>query len=289
MSSITININDFSKPNFNAKQWINSTLKPSSTENSTTEIDNEDDGGGGGRAKDTTILVTKLEIESESTLQRFDELSKTLLKSMPHLLYDLKVLADQVRGTQEEMESIRKKFGLFKDEDTMLEERLRRPHLAKTRMEECRQLLLEESNHLEKIKEEQESRKRETLRKEEEEKEAKVEEQEKAIAEEKQIQEQKEEKVEEIIRQEEEEKNEELSEEQKMMNEALEYGHVMLPPLRQSIPKPSSIQQIQNQATTSEHNENNNSYLQQISVSVTPQVSNVFKRIGVPLDKFWQS
>jgi hypothetical protein len=71
-------------------------------------------------------------------------------------------------------------------------------------------------------------------------------------------------------------------EEKKVIDEALEYGHVQLPPLRQPPPKQRTLQQVQNLSAAASAAEDN-SYLQQISDSMTPQVSNVFKRIGVPV------
>ncbi|CAO3655863.1 unnamed protein product [Mucor hiemalis] len=61
-------------------------------------------------------------------------------------------------------------------------------------------------------------------------------------------------------------------EEKPIFDEGLEYGHVQLPPLR-SAPPPRRVQTPVLTAAPED-----NSYLQQM----TPQVSNVFKRIGVP-------
>ncbi|KAF1807745.1 hypothetical protein FB192DRAFT_1270892 [Mucor lusitanicus] len=202
--------NDFSDPYFNPKKWINSVLKPATPD---TPKDQDDDGG----AKNTTILVTKLQIASDATSRQFDQLSSTVIKSMPRILYDLKVISDDAKSTHQGVEAVKKNLGLLEGDTEAALEKLRRPHIAKTRMEECRMLLLEKSDHLNKIKEEQERKKQAA--------EAEAE----AAA------------------------------------KLLEEEH------------PTTA------AAGSEHPDDNNSYLQQISDSMTPQVSNVFKRIGVPV------
>lgn len=285
MSSVIIDTNEFSDPNFNPKKWINSVLKPSTTES---QKDEDEDGG----AKNTTILVTKLQIASDSTSRQFDQLSSTVIKSMPRILYDLKVIADDAKSTHQGVEAVKKNLGLIEGDTEAALEKLRRPHIAKTRMEECRMLLLEKSDHLNKIREEQEKKRQAAeaeaaaaakLLEEEHRKQSLLEEQEQEKAREDEAKKRKE--LEELEAVEKQKQAEE--EEQKEIDEALEYGHVQLPPLRQPPPKQRTLQQIQNTATAtsvaSEYSDDNNSYLQQISDSMTPQVSNVFKRIGVPV------
>jgi chemotaxis protein histidine kinase CheA len=285
MSSVIINTDDFSDPNFNPKKWINSVLK-----SSTTELQKEEDEDGG--AKNTTILVTKLQIASDSTSRQFDQLSSTVIKSMPRILYDLKVIADDAKSTHQGVEAVKKNLGLIEGDTEAALEKLRRPHIAKTRMEECRMLLLEKSDHLNKIREEQEKKRQAAeaeavatakLLEEEHRKKSLLEEQEQEKAQQDEAKQRKE--LEELEAAEKQKQAEEK--EQEEIDEALEYGHVQLPPLRQPPPKKRTLQQIQNTATAtsavSEYSDDNNSYLQQISDSMTPQVSNVFKRIGVPV------
>ncbi|KAK4517595.1 uncharacterized protein ATC70_000935 [Mucor velutinosus] len=286
MSSITVDTNDFSDPHFDPKKWINSVLKPTT---SNTPKDPNDDGG----AKNTTILVTKLQIASDTTSRQFDQLSTTVIKSMPRILYDLKLISDDAKSIHQGVEAVKKNLGLLEGDTEAALDSLRRPHIAKTRMEECRILLLKKSDHLNKIKEEQEKKRQAAA--------AEAAAAAKLLEEEHRQQSLLAEQEEEKTREEQERKRKELEEmeavkkqkqaeeeEQKEIDEALEYGHVQLPPLRQPPPKQRTLQQIQNTAGVSEHPDDNNSYLQQISDSMTPQVSNVFKRIGVPLDKFWQ-
>lgn len=289
MSSVTVDTNEFSDPHFDPKKWINSVLKPATTDS---QKDQDEDGG----AKDTTILVTKLQIASDSTSRQFDQLSSTVIKSMPRILYDLKLIADDAKLAHQGVEAVKENLGLIEGDTEAALEKLRRPHIAKTRMEECRMLLLEKSDHLNKIKQEQE-KKRQAAEAAEAEAAA-------AAAKLLEVEHRKQsllaEKEEEKAREDQERKRKELEEleaaekqkqaeeeEQREIDEALEYGHVQLPPLRQPPPKQRTLQQIQNTATAtaaaSEHSDDNNSYLQQISDSMTPQVSSVFKRIGVPV------
>lgn len=290
MSSVTINTKDFSNPNFDAKTWINSVLRPPTAQTESASIAIEDEEGGA--AKSTIVLETKLQMASESASRQFDQLSTTVMKSMPRVLYDLKLIADDAKAAHEGVEAVKKNLGLIEGDTEAALEKLRKPHIAKTRMEECRMLLLEKSDHLNKLREE-----RERKRKLEEEAaaeaarvQAEKEESEKQHLLAQQQQEEEEEKEEQRLRDEEATRREmELKqmepvvEEKKMVDEALEYGHVQLPPLRQPPPRQRTLQQVQNTARSATAEDDNNSYLQQISDSMTPQVSNVFKRIGVPV------
>jgi flagellar biosynthesis GTPase FlhF len=291
MSSITINTKDFSDPNFNAKTWINSVLRPPTIQ--TERISTDDEEGEGGTAKNTTILVTKLQMASESASRQFDQLSTTVMKSMPRVLYDLKLIADDAKAAHEGVEAVKKNLGLIEGDTEAALEKLRKPHIAKTRMEECRMLLLEKSDHLNKLREEKERKQKieqEAAAAAAAAEEARVQAA-KEESEKQQLLAQQQEEEEQRLRQEEEAARREMEakqmepvlEEKKVIDEALEYGHVQLPPLRQPPPKQRTLQQIQNAAISAKEEDDSNSYLQQISESMTPQVSNVFKRIGVPV------
>lgn len=259
MSSITIDINDFSSPQFEAKSWINSVLKPNTT---------QDDG-----AKDTTILVTKLQMVSESTSRQFDQLSTSVLKSMPRILYDLKEISEAAHATHQGVEAVKKNLGLIEGDTEDALEKLRKPHIAKVRMEACRTLLLEKSNELQERQKEKDAL-ASLMRKEQEEEREKEERK-------------REERVEKELRALELKQEEKVIEEPVQaappvviapVDEGLEYGHVQLPPLRSTprrIPTPTT-NQINNNVPAED-----NSYLQQIQDSMTP--SNMFKRIGVPV------
>ncbi|KAG1437205.1 hypothetical protein G6F56_013219 [Rhizopus delemar] len=118
---------EFSDPEFNPKQWINSVLNQ----------ENED--------KETTVLVTKLQMASQDCSQQFDQLSTTVIKSMPRLLYDLKLVSENAHGIQKKLNAAEKKLSLLKGETVVIEQ-LARPHTVKTRMEKCQQLFDERSN-----------------------------------------------------------------------------------------------------------------------------------------------
>jgi flagellar biosynthesis GTPase FlhF len=279
MSTVTININDFSNPQFNPKSWINSVLKPSTITTSSGDDD---------AAKDTTILVTKLQIISESTSRQFDQLSTSVMTSMPRILYDLKVISENATSTHRGVESVKKNLGVV--EGTAALQGLRRPHIAKTRMEQCQVLLTEKANELEeqrKAKEaldtlmrqeaekEQEERRRKSIQAAEEESFKREQEEERAQTAAAAAAEEEEKRVESIVLEEEMEQKLEPP----VFDEGLEYGHVQLPPLRTTqLPK-----RVQTPTITSSSAQEDNSYLQQIQDSMTPQVSNVFKRIGVPV------
>lgn len=296
MASVTVDINDFSSPQFDPKSWINSVLKPSTATSTTNDQDDA--------AKDTTILVTKLQMVSESTSRQFDTLSTSVIKSMPRVMYDLKVISETAKSTHQGVEAVKNNMGLIEGDTEAALNRLRRPHVAKTRMDECKALLEEKANELEEQRKAKEALD-ELIRKNQEEKEAaeaeaeaerKRLEKEEEEAEKKRLtalkdaeeREERERKSAAALKQEEalEAAKKKQQEETPIYDEGLEYGHVQLPPLR-SNPPPRRVQtptlhalQAQQQQTE------DNSYLQQIQDSMTP--SNVFKRIGVPVSTFFQ-
>lgn len=263
MSASTVDIKDFSSPNFEVKSWINSVLKPRT-------IDTEEDDGG---AKDTTVLVTKLQMLSESTSRQFDQLSTSVIKSMPRVMYDLKVIADNAKSTHQGVEAVKKNLGLIEGDSEAALEKLRKPHIAKIRMEECRAILQEKADQLEQERREREALEELTRKKEEEEKRlaapsppppAPVEVFEPEV----------EETVkEEPVKEEEVKEEPPAVKEEPVFDEGLEYGHVQLPPLR-SAPPPRRVQ-----TPVLPPAPEDNGYLQQM----TPQVSSVFKKIGVPV------
>lgn len=241
--SMTVDIKDFSNPDFDAKRWINSVLKP------TIRTSEEEDGG----AKDTTILVTKLQMLSDATSRQFDHQSTMVIKSMPRMLYDLKLISDNATLTHQGVEAVKKNLGLIEGEAAL--EKLRKPHMAKTRMEQCRVLLQEKADEL--AEQQRETEALEALMRQNEEKKKKE-----PIVEEKKEEEEEEEvqsaKKESVV--------------EKALDEGLEYGHVQLPPLRQAIPRrmPTPVNHGPGNPATED-----SGYLQ--------QTSNVFKRIGVPV------
>lgn len=295
MTSVTVDINDFSSTQFDPKCWINSVLKPSSstTNISTSEVDDA-------RAKDTTILVTKLQMVSESTSRQFDTLSTSVIKSMPRIMYDLKVISENAASTHQGVEAVKKNLGLIEGDTEQALNKLRRPHVAKTRMEECKALLEEKANELEEHRKAEEALD-ELMRKNQQEEAEKQEEEEKkrlavaaaakAAEEEKEEEERRVKRELEKLAAAEESKKlvvspavvEEVKnpEESPIYDEGLEYGHVQLPPLRSTPMPPRRIQTPT--LNTIPAQQEDNSYLQQIQDSMTPQVSNVFKRIGVPV------
>ncbi|KAG2195690.1 hypothetical protein INT47_012911 [Mucor saturninus] len=247
--SMTVDIKDFSSPQFNAKEWINSVLKP------TISINEEDDGG----AKDTTILVTKLQMLSESASRQFDQQSTAVIKSMPRILYDLKVISDNATSTHQGVEAVKKNLGLIEGEAAL--DKLRKPHIAKTRMEQCRALLMEKAEELEQQQKEREAL--EALMRQAEEKKK----QEMAVP----VVEQEVEQVKAVDEQKDQlEKEKVVVEEKKALDEGLEYGHVQLPPLRAPTPR-----RVPTPVNAPPPPQEDNGYLQ--------QTSNVFKKIGVPV------
>ncbi|KAI8884654.1 hypothetical protein K501DRAFT_332472 [Backusella circina FSU 941] len=131
----TVDTKIFSKPDFDVKKWINSVLKPADQDN------------------ESIALVTRLQMASDTTSHQFDQLTNSVIKSMPRLLYDLKSITDDASKTKERVELVKKDYlNLMEGGSAELAlDKLKRPHIVKTRMEQCRSLLKEAENwsHLE--------------------------------------------------------------------------------------------------------------------------------------------
>ncbi|CEI98246.1 hypothetical protein RMCBS344292_12361 [Rhizopus microsporus] len=132
-SQLSIDVTDFSNSEFDAKVWINSVLKPSNTEH----LEKTED-----EIKEmTSMLVTKLQMTGESTSRQFDQLSNSVIKSMPRIKYEIKSIAEEARAIQRKIEAAKQKFEQLEKQTEPTLGQLRKPHTVKTRMEECQNLL----------------------------------------------------------------------------------------------------------------------------------------------------
>ena len=112
MSAVVVNEKDFADPNFDPKKWINTVLKVNSINTSDDAKATEEDE----ESTDMTMLTTRLQLMSESTSQEFDRLSTQVVKSMPHVLYDLKMLSDNAKLVQNRIEEVRNNLSLVEDD-----------------------------------------------------------------------------------------------------------------------------------------------------------------------------
>ncbi|KAF7726131.1 hypothetical protein EC973_009023 [Apophysomyces ossiformis] len=137
MAPSTVDITTFSDPEFDPKTWINALLESHSSVPDSTATTTE---------QDATILVTKLQLASEQTSRKVGQVTDNVIKSMPRILYDLKLISDSAKATKEGVESVKTNLGVVENDTATALEKLRQLHLVKTRMEQCRSALREAEN-----------------------------------------------------------------------------------------------------------------------------------------------
>ncbi|KAI8390969.1 oligomeric Golgi complex subunit 7 [Radiomyces spectabilis] len=130
MTTPFIDTQCFADENFNVKAWINQTLNKCE---STAE-------------KDTTVLVTQLQLVSDQTSQKVGAITDNVIKTMPRMLYDLKLIAEDARRIKDDIDQVRQNVGGMEGDTAEALEKLRQLHLVKTRMESCRSSLREAEN-----------------------------------------------------------------------------------------------------------------------------------------------
>ncbi|KAI8086658.1 oligomeric Golgi complex subunit 7 [Halteromyces radiatus] len=149
--STAIDVNAFSDAHFDVKSWINSSLSTSTKnndDNSPKEEDSVDDTSSSPTLEqETATLITKLQLASEQASQQVGVLTDQVIKSMPRIMYDIKLITDDARATQQGIQQVKKNLDMKnKDNNDDTFEKLRQLHLCKTRMEDCLSALMEAEN-----------------------------------------------------------------------------------------------------------------------------------------------
>lgn len=133
-STSKLDIRPFADPDFDAKKWINASLTTRRSNGGTKDATNT----AVTFEQETTVLVTKLQIASEQVSSNVTQVIDSVVKTMPRLLYDLKLISDDAQATRRGIEQVRKHLETSQDDDTDTAlEKLRQLHLVKTRMESC--------------------------------------------------------------------------------------------------------------------------------------------------------
>lgn len=93
-------------------------------------------------------LVTQLQLSSDEISRKVGQITDNVVKSMPRMLYDLKLITDDAQTTKRGIEQVRQSLLQQQDKNNIenVLERLRQLHLVKTRMEKCCTALREAEN-----------------------------------------------------------------------------------------------------------------------------------------------
>ncbi|CAO3609177.1 unnamed protein product [Cunninghamella blakesleeana] len=134
MSTTSIDVTPFSDINFDPKKWINKSLSGINNNNKVNTTENKNPTSTTTLEQETNTLVTKLQLASEYASQQVGQITDHVIKTMPRILYELKLITDDARVTQQELGT----------DDSL--EKLRQLHLCKTRMEDCLSALKEAEN-----------------------------------------------------------------------------------------------------------------------------------------------
>ncbi|ORX62834.1 hypothetical protein DM01DRAFT_1330959 [Hesseltinella vesiculosa] len=166
-----VDLSAFTSPDFDVKQWINQALGDRSTvfeqtigndggasESSSNLLQSNDVSSSSGIAQessltsveqDITTLATKLQLHSEQTSQKITHLTDQVIRSMPRIVYDLKLVTDKANAAQQEIQAAQKQLDQNQpttDETDDSIEKLRLLHICKTRMEDSLYALTEAQN-----------------------------------------------------------------------------------------------------------------------------------------------
>ncbi|CAO3626381.1 unnamed protein product [Cunninghamella echinulata] len=149
MSITFIDVASFSNLNFDVKKWINNSLHSSNNKNNSNNDTSENSLNTTTTTtleQETNTLVTKLQLASEHASQQVGQINDQVIKFMPRILYELKLIADDAYATQQGIQQVKMNLNNVElGADNSLE-KLRQLHLCKTRMEDCLSALKEAEN-----------------------------------------------------------------------------------------------------------------------------------------------
>ncbi|KAI9320667.1 oligomeric Golgi complex subunit 7, partial [Dichotomocladium elegans] len=124
----------------NIKKWINATLNPLHKQADTVSeaLPSE---------QEVTVLVTRLQISSDQLSRKVGQVTDGIVKSMPRMLYDLKLITDDAQSAKRGIDQVKVHLDSTQNEDTETAlKKLEQLHIVKTRMEKCCQALKEAEN-----------------------------------------------------------------------------------------------------------------------------------------------
>ncbi|KAI9309100.1 Golgi complex component 7-domain-containing protein [Cunninghamella echinulata] len=149
MPTTSIDVASFSDLNFDVKKWINNSLSSSHNNNNSNNDTSENSLNNTTTTtleQETNTLVTKLQLASEHASQQVGQINDQVIKSMPRILYELKLITDDAYATQQGIQQVKMNLNNVElgADDSL--EKLRQLHLCKTRMEDCLSALKEAEN-----------------------------------------------------------------------------------------------------------------------------------------------
>ncbi|KAJ8657310.1 hypothetical protein O0I10_006863 [Lichtheimia ornata] len=144
-STAALDTSAFSDPNFDVKGWINATLKSRHPNNSTASTTSNSHALPS--EQDVTILATRLQLSSEQVSRKVGQTTDSVLKSMPRMLYDIKLITDDAQAAKRGIDQVRVHLDSTHNDDTETAlSKLEQLHIVKTRMEKCCSALKEAEN-----------------------------------------------------------------------------------------------------------------------------------------------
>ncbi|KAI8142756.1 oligomeric Golgi complex subunit 7, partial [Fennellomyces sp. T-0311] len=125
----------------NIKSWINTSLKPRrKAQDDAHQPDRPSE-------QEVTVLVTRLQISSEEVSRKVGQVTDSVIKSLPRMLYDLKLITDDAQAAKRGIDQVRTHLATAHSDDTEAAlKKLQQLHIVKTHMEKCRTALKEAEN-----------------------------------------------------------------------------------------------------------------------------------------------
>lgn len=144
-STAALDTSAFSNPNFDVKGWINATLKSRHPNNNTASTTKNNHALPS--EQDVTILATRLQLSSEQVSRKVGQATDTVVKSLPRMLYDIKLITDDAQAAKRGIDQVRAHLDSTHNNDTETAlSKLEQLHVVKTRMEKCCSALKEAEN-----------------------------------------------------------------------------------------------------------------------------------------------
>ncbi|KAI9253947.1 oligomeric Golgi complex subunit 7 [Phascolomyces articulosus] len=160
MTSTAFDTTAFANPDFDIKSWINSTLKPRNhnrQQDDTSPKPNDEKSQSHQRPseQEVTVLVTRLQLSSEQVSRKVGQVTDGVIKSLPRMLYDLKLITDDAQAAKRGIDQVRTHLSSSTDQEDndngndttqMALKKLQQLHIVKTHMEKCSAALKEAEN-----------------------------------------------------------------------------------------------------------------------------------------------
>ncbi|KAI7849943.1 oligomeric Golgi complex subunit 7 [Circinella umbellata] len=158
MTSTAFDTTAFANPDFDIKSWINNSLKPrqhnnrhqqqQQREDISPSTSNNEKSHQRPSEQEVTVLVTRLQLSSEEASRNVGITTDGVIKSLPRMLYDLKLITDDAQAAKRGIDQVRTHLSTTNDDETVnvALKKLQQLHTVKTHMEKCSAALKEAEN-----------------------------------------------------------------------------------------------------------------------------------------------